>query len=243
MKRVFLLLAAVAAFSASTFAESSTYQVRLEDMKCGGCLGRATKALKAIEGVSDVQGDLEKKVVTIVFDNEKTNEKNLISALKDAKFANPFEYSSTEVIERTVLFKASQIGCGGCVAKVKKNIGAVEGVIDVDADSSTKLVTVQYDANIVSKKEIVDSFKKFNYYVTSGYTNDVVKYATFTIESAKGHAVQNALATLSDVKGVLDININPENGYTAISFNSNVIADEASLSQAFETAGYKTQSI
>ena len=41
--------------------------------------------------------------------------------------------------------------------------------------------------------------------------------------------------------GILDVNINPENGYTAISYNTRAIADDSELVKAIETVGYKAQ--
>lgn len=234
-------MAMVAAVSGSVFAQSASYQVRLEDMRCGGCFNRAKKALNAVDGVQDVKADLEKKVVTISYDGSKTNENNLTSVLKEAKFANPFAYDPNEVIERKAIFRAGQIRCGGCASKIKKNIGEVAGVQNVDVDVDKKLVTVQYDANKVSKKDIVDDFKKAGYFVTAGYTNEVVKYASYMVETAKGRAAQDAISKIKEVKGILDVNINPENGYTAISYNTRVIADDSALSKAIETVGYKPQ--
>ena len=89
--------------------------------------------------------------------------------------------------------------------------------------------------------EYLLDFKKAGYFVTAGYTNDVVKYASYTVETAKGRAAQDAIAKLNEVKGILDVNINPENGYTAISYNTRVIADDSALAKAIETAGYKAQ--
>ena len=241
MKKVFVLLALVAAVSGNVFAQSSSYQVRLEDMRCGGCFNRAKKALNTVDGVQEVKGDLEKKVVTISYDGSKTNEKNLVAVLKEAKFSNPFTYDPNEVIERKALFRAGQIRCGGCASKIKKSVSEVVGVQNVDVDVDKKLVTIQYDANKVSKEEIVDSFKKLNYFVTAGYENEVVKYASYTVEAARGNAAQDAIAKIKEVKGILDVNINPENGYTAISYNTRVIADDSALSQLIETAGYKPQ--
>ena len=51
MKKVLVMLAMVAAVSGNAFAQSSTYQVRLEQMHCGGCSGRVKQALASIDAV------------------------------------------------------------------------------------------------------------------------------------------------------------------------------------------------
>ena len=229
----------VAAVSGNAFAQSSTCKVRLEQMHCGGCSGKVKSALTAVDGVKEVNTDL---YITISYDASKTNEKALLYLLKTTtKFTEAYAYNPDEVIERKAVYRAGQMRCGGCASKIKKSIGEVAGVQNVDVDLDKKFVTIQYDANKVSKKEIVDNFKKAGYFVTVGYTNDVVKYASYMVEAAKGKAAQDAIAKMKDVKGILDVNINPENGYTAISYNTRVIADDSALSKAIETAGYKPQ--
>ncbi len=242
MRKVLVMLAMIAAVSGNAFAQSATYQVRLEQMHCGGCSGRVKQALTAVDGVQEVKTDLEKRIATISYDASKTSGDKLLSLLKTTtKFTEAYAYNPDEVIERKAIFRAGQIRCGGCASKIKKSIGEVAGVQNVDVDVDKKLVTIQYDANKVSKKEIVDDFKKAGYFVTAGYTNDIVKYASYTVETAKGRAAQDAIAKLNEVKGILDVNINPENGYTAISYNTRVIADDSALAKAIETAGYKAQ--
>lgn len=242
MRKVLVMLAMIAAVSGNAFAQSSTCKVRLEQMHCGGCSGKVKSALSAVDGVKEVNTDLEKRIATISYDASKTNEKALLNLLKTTtKFTEAYAYNPDEVIERKAVYRAGQMRCGGCASKIKKSIGEVAGVQNVDVDLDKKLVTIQYDANKVSKKEIVDDFKKAGYFVTVGYTNDVVKYASYMVEAAKGKAAQDAIAKMKDVKGILDVNINPENGYTAISYNTRVIADDSALSKAIETAGYKPQ--
>ena len=64
-----------------------------------------------------------------------------------------------------VKFKAEQIRCGGCANKVKKLIGAVEGVSNVDVELATKTVIVNYDKAKTSPEKMVEAFKTINYNV------------------------------------------------------------------------------
>ena len=43
-------------------------------------------------------------------------------------------------------FKIPNIGCDGCVGKIKQEVGSLVGVIQVDADKDTKIATVQWQA-------------------------------------------------------------------------------------------------
>ncbi len=44
----------------------------------------------------------------------------------------------------TKTFKIPNIGCDGCVSKIKDEIGQLAGVAPVDAYKDTKVVTVQW---------------------------------------------------------------------------------------------------
>jgi copper chaperone len=44
----------------------------------------------------------------------------------------------------TKTFTVPNIGCEGCVKKIKQTIGQIAGVTQVDADQNTKVVTVQW---------------------------------------------------------------------------------------------------
>ena len=44
----------------------------------------------------------------------------------------------------TKTFKVPNIGCAGCVSKIKSELGQLSGVTQVEADPQTKVVTVQW---------------------------------------------------------------------------------------------------
>jgi copper chaperone CopZ len=44
----------------------------------------------------------------------------------------------------TKTFKVPNIGCEGCVSKIKSELGQLNGVMSVDGNSSTKVVTVEW---------------------------------------------------------------------------------------------------
>jgi copper chaperone len=44
-----------------------TYEISVENIKCGGCAGTITKRLNALDTVDDCQVDIENGVITVVF--------------------------------------------------------------------------------------------------------------------------------------------------------------------------------
>ena len=43
-------------------------------------------------------------------------------------------------------FKVPNIGCDGCVRTVKSELGELKGVVKVDGNKDTKMVTVEWDS-------------------------------------------------------------------------------------------------
>ncbi len=64
----------------------------------------------------------------------------------------------------TTTVTAPEIVCGGCASSIKKALGNVAGVSEVDVDVATKKVTVNHDAK-VSREKIVDALDRAGYSV------------------------------------------------------------------------------
>ncbi len=65
---------------------------------------------------------------------------------------------------QTTTVTAPEIVCGGCASSIKKALGNVEGVSEVDVDVATKKVTVKH-GEIVSRGEIVAALDDAGYSV------------------------------------------------------------------------------
>lgn len=59
----------------------------------------------------------------------------------------------------TTKVTAPDIVCGGCAASIKKALGNVEGVKEVDVDVETKAVTIEHDS-AVSRGTIIDTLDR-----------------------------------------------------------------------------------
>ena len=54
----------------------------------------------------------------------------------------------------TITVTAPDIGCGGCVSHIQKDVSALEGVQSVTGDVATKQVTITFDEGKVSQERI-----------------------------------------------------------------------------------------
>jgi copper ion binding protein len=224
MSMTVLLLAAI--LSSSVYAGNKEVKFRVDNMTCGGCSGKIKKTVSAIDGVSGFEANLEPRVVTIAYDDGKVSPEQLKEAITAIKYSAA-DYDPNEVIARKVSFKAHQIGCGGCAAKVKKNIGAEAGVIAVDVDLPTKEVKIEYDANKVSSESFKKDFQKFNYTVVRYWASDKVKYASFKVDAPDENRTAEIESALSKEKGIYDVTVNGKSGDIAIAYNATAFTEEA----------------
>ena len=66
----------------------------------------------------------------------------------------------------TITLNVPDISCGHCVAKVNKAVGALVGVSEVSASSTTKKVTVAFDPHCLSAEDIAARMKDAGYPVS-----------------------------------------------------------------------------
>ena len=73
----------ILAFYANSFSQKSgddTTIIKVSSMQCGSCKKNVTKALKKVDGVKDVNVNLDTKEAKVTFDNSVVN----VSQLEDA---------------------------------------------------------------------------------------------------------------------------------------------------------------
>lgn len=67
-----------------------TEQLKVSGMTCGGCVSSVTRALKAIDGVGDVNVSLPAGEATVEYDERLTSPAKLKSAVQGAGFGVDF---------------------------------------------------------------------------------------------------------------------------------------------------------
>lgn len=70
--------------SNQTYSENSakqTIKLKCIEMTCSGCKTKITQALNSLDGVSKVKINLDKKIITVTFDDKKTTKDKIIEAI------------------------------------------------------------------------------------------------------------------------------------------------------------------
>lgn len=195
----FSVLAVLLMFTVSCMAkEIKTVVFKTSpEMHCANCEDRIKSNLRFEKGVKDIQTNLEDKTVTIKYDSDKTTVAQLIAGFRKIDYvATVYEGGTSATGENslkstgsccekpaeglaTVCFKAAQMGCGGCVAKVQNNMKNEAGVKKVVCDLPTKSVKIEYDPTVTNVDKLKEGFQKFEYAVTQYYPEENMAYVFF----------------------------------------------------------------
>jgi copper chaperone CopZ len=84
--KTWLLLAAICLVSAPALAKDQKATYTVKEWSCEGCANKSKKALKQIDGVKDVAADMDKKQLTVTYDDSKVKEAEIAAAVKKLKF-------------------------------------------------------------------------------------------------------------------------------------------------------------
>ncbi|MDF0667163.1 MAG: mercury resistance system periplasmic binding protein MerP [Nitrospira sp.] len=86
MKKLITLLTLSSALSAPAWAATQTVTLSVTGMTCAACPITIKKALNKVEGVENIEVNLEKKEAVITFDDTKTTVAALLEATKNAGY-------------------------------------------------------------------------------------------------------------------------------------------------------------
>jgi len=243
MKLRMLFTAVAACFMAGNALaqDLSLLEYRVPSMHCEHCAARVRNAIDQRDGVDRVNIDLEKQVVSIKYDASKITPETISAALTEARY-EPTSYSPTDVIAKSVAYRAEDMHCSNCAKRVQANFDGIEGISSVETDVDNHAVTINYDANKVSSDTFKDLFRQLDYTVSAYYTSEVAKYVRFNV--VEGALDEDAEINLYDeVEGVADVTLNEKTKVMAITYDTRTLADEAAVKQAIEEQGYKLEAV
>lgn len=126
--------------------KTSTIELIVEGMTCGGCVKRVTEVLNSVPGVISAKVDLQSKLATVQVDQDVSAVTLVETVAKEANKEARLHVPKAElpIVELIV----EGMSCGGCVKKVTKVLQAVSGVSKATVDLESKIATVQLDSNV-----------------------------------------------------------------------------------------------
>jgi Cu+-exporting ATPase len=113
--------------------DRATLTFGIAGMHCGACVGRVTKVLTAVPGVTDARANLVSHVVTM--DVSET------FRAQDAKAALDAAGYPTDM--QSFRFNVENMSCASCVGRVERALSSVPGVTSVSVNLATQEATVE----------------------------------------------------------------------------------------------------
>ena len=123
---------------------TQTGRLQITGMSCGGCVGRAERALSGVAGVEDVAVNLANETARFRFD-ESTSMASIFDALRQAGYPAATEQITLEV---------ENMSCGSCVGRVERALLAQKGVVAASVNLATETATVTYLQGVTIPTEI-----------------------------------------------------------------------------------------
>ena len=238
MKRLIVLTAAVVCALTTTAAtESETMVLRIKGMRCEEEAHKVTTVVKKINGIHDMDFDLEKRTVTITYDGAQTcadSIKARIDRIGGRYKSSP--YDKDEVIRRGIGLQMSDMHCQKCADRISQRLQTMEGIDSMSPHLDTQYFFIRYDANKTCKADIRKALGELGFTPVNYYTSKVISFAYFNIpaETANEATIDEVLA----LDGVDDANVNPKRGSLAITYANNETSAEKLLEQ-IKAAGIK----
>ncbi|MCP4818077.1 MAG: copper-translocating P-type ATPase [Shimia sp.] len=117
---------------------------QIDGLNCAGCVGRAEKALAAVDGVREASVNLASETGHVVFDAPAEAE-GLFAALDKAGYPARIATTTLEISEMT---------CAGCVRRAETALAAGQGVIDASVNLATETAQVCYAEGVITASQI-----------------------------------------------------------------------------------------
>ena len=128
---------------------------RIDDMHCGNCARRISSALEQNKAVDSLDFDLEKHVVYVRYDANKTSRDNIQETLNGLGFT-PVTYYTQDY----VAYAYYNIPENAATASTIEEAMDIEGVADANVNSKRKALAVTYVTNDITPDQLLEALKK-----------------------------------------------------------------------------------
>ncbi|WP_255198747.1 heavy metal translocating P-type ATPase [Halorarius litoreus] len=126
-----------------------------------------------------------------------------------------------------------EMDCASCAGKVETSVAKLPGVLTVDPQPTTGVLTVTYDPDVTDRAAIAERVEAAGYEVLDDLTTLTLSVPEMDCASCAGK-VENALASLD---GVVEFDTRPTAGTVVVEFDPEHV-DAERIVAAVEDAGY-----
>lgn len=135
-----------------------TESLKIIGMTCAACAKASERAVKKLDGVSNVSVNFATEKMVVEYDENKLNTEKIKEAVKKAG------YEAVEEVEaKEVSIPISGMTCAACAKAVERAVGKLEGVESVSVNFATEKANVRYNPKITRLSEIKQAISKAGY--------------------------------------------------------------------------------
>ncbi|WP_284013387.1 heavy metal translocating P-type ATPase [Halobaculum litoreum] len=123
-------------------------------MTCANCAATIEDAVRDLDGVGEVSANYATDEATVEFDPERVSLADLFDAVESAGY---------DPIAETVTVGITGMTCANCSATIEDAVGALPGVVAVDANFATDEATVRYAPSVTTREDVYDAVAAAGY--------------------------------------------------------------------------------
>jgi Cu+-exporting ATPase len=125
-------------------------------MTCASCVAHVERALKGVDGVSDVNVNLATEKASVRFSGDAVGIGDLVEAVQETGYEVPTE---------TVTLPIGGMTCASCVAHVERALSRVPGVVGASVNLATEKATVTFVPGVAGLTDFKQAVAEAGYEV------------------------------------------------------------------------------
>ncbi|MDD3706629.1 MAG: copper ion binding protein, partial [Clostridiaceae bacterium] len=135
-----------------------TESYKINGMTCAACAKAVERAVKKLEGTSEVNVNLATEKLTLTYDEVKIKPSDITEAVSKAGYEAVEEKNTKEVS-----IPIEGMTCAACAKSIERAVGKLPGVESVSVNFATEKANVRYDPTDLRLSEIKQAIAKAGY--------------------------------------------------------------------------------
>ncbi|TDT73817.1 Cu+-exporting ATPase [Litoreibacter halocynthiae] len=127
----------------------------IEGLSCASCVGRAERALQAVQGVASAAVNLATSRAEV--DAEGADAKTLVQALSGAGYP---------AVTEEARFSVDGLSCASCVGRAERGAQGLAGVVDASVNLATAIATVTWLKGSITQEDVARAITDAGYAAT-----------------------------------------------------------------------------
>lgn len=132
--------------------------LKIYGMTCAACAKASERAVKKLEGVTEVNVNFATEKMVVAYEEENTNLDKIKEAIEKAGYEAKVEEAAKEVT-----IPISGMTCAACVKAVERVVGKLEGVESINVNFATEKAAIRYNPEKTRLSEIKQAITKAGY--------------------------------------------------------------------------------